>query len=163
MTFDSYARSRLPTLLRTATAITGDAHLGEDLVQDVLMKLHANWARLGEVSHLDAYVRRMLVNEYVSWRRKWSRFVPTAVLPELAVSDHAELIVDRDLVGHELATLPARQRVAMALRYLDGLSDADIAMAMTCSESSVRSFVSRGLARLRVPADAPATTSEGAR
>ncbi|MDQ2835937.1 MAG: SigE family RNA polymerase sigma factor [Actinomycetota bacterium] len=163
MTFDTYARSRLPALLRTATAITGDSFLGEDLVQEVLVKLHAHWPRLGEVEHLDAYVRRMLVNQYVSWRRKWSRLVPTAVIPEQAVLDHADRIADRDLLDRGLADLPPRQRIAMALRYLDGLSDADIAAAMACSESSVRSFISRGLVRLRIHLDAPATTPGGVR
>ena len=151
MSFDEYAHARLTALLRTATAITGDPHLAEEIVQDVLAKLARRWDQLGPIEHRDAYVRRMLVNEYVSWRRKWARLVPTA---EVAGSsdepDVAERSVERDALSRELAQLSRRQQVVLALRYFDALPDADIADALGCTETTVRGHAARGLARLRV-------------
>jgi DNA-directed RNA polymerase specialized sigma24 family protein len=78
VTFDEWTRSGLPQLLRFATALCGSGHLAEDVVQDVALKAHRNWARIGAAGNPDAYLRRMVVNEYLSWRRKWSRYVPRA-------------------------------------------------------------------------------------
>lgn len=76
MTFEEYVRDRLPALLGTARLICADPALAEELVQDILIKLHTRWATTGQLVSLDADVRRMLINELISWRRKWSRQIP---------------------------------------------------------------------------------------
>jgi RNA polymerase sigma-70 factor (sigma-E family) len=151
MTFEQYARRQLPTLLRTARAISGDAHLAEDLVQDVLLKLQACWDSVSVMAAPDAYVRRMLVNEFLSWRRKWGRLVPQAEVAEPASgSDHAARHAERDQLLTEVNALPPRQRVVIALRYLADLPDGEIAEALGCSPSTVRVHAARALATLRV-------------
>jgi RNA polymerase sigma factor (sigma-70 family) len=45
--------------------------------------------------------------------------------------------------------LSPRKRMAVVLRYLDGLADAEIAALIGCRQATVRSLVSRGLAELR--------------
>jgi RNA polymerase sigma-70 factor (sigma-E family) len=151
MTFEQYATARLPVLLRTARAICADASLAEDLLQDVLIKLHANWDRVGDLDGLDAYVRRMLVNEFISWRRKWARFVPHADLPRRGVDpDLAVEHAERDALWQEVRQLPPRQRVVIGLRYFADLPDSQIAAALGCSESTVRVHAGRALARLRI-------------
>src|SRR3954453_17053602 len=137
MTFEQYATRQLPTLLRTAQVVCGDRHLAEDLVQDVLVKVHARWASISGLDAPDAYVRRMLVNEFLSWRRKWSRQIPQADPPvSSAQGDHAADLAERDALVREIGTLPARQRVVIALRYLGDLPDSEIANSMGCSEST---------------------------
>ncbi len=81
MTFEEYVTARLPALLGTARLISADPALAEDLVRDVLTKLHARWDTTGQLVSRDAYVRRMLINELISWRRKWSRQIPHADPP----------------------------------------------------------------------------------
>lgn len=160
MTFDDYARARLGALLRTAAALCGDPYLAEEIVQDVLMKVARHWDDISAKEHRDAYVRRMLVNEFVSWRRKWARLVPSA---QIALDTHepdpALRVADRDLLDRELQQLPRKQRVVLVLRYLEGLGDTEIAAALNCAESSVRSFASRGLATLRIQLAATPSTS----
>jgi RNA polymerase sigma-70 factor (sigma-E family) len=168
VTFDDYVRARLGALLRIATAIAGDPHLAEEIVQDVLLKVARKWDDIGGKDHRDAYVRRMLVNEFVSWRRKWARLVPTSRIDlDAYAPDPSVRSADRDLLDRELQQLPERQRVVLVLRYLEGLSDVDIAAALGCAESSVRSIASRGLATLRVQmatvALTPLTTTPGGR
>jgi DNA-directed RNA polymerase specialized sigma24 family protein len=52
--------------------------LAEDMVQDVLIKLHARWASISVMDAPDAYVRRMLLNDFLSWSRKLARLIPHA-------------------------------------------------------------------------------------
>lgn len=149
MTFEQYASRRLPVLLGTARAICADPALAEDLVQDVLIKLHARWSVIGSMEAPDAYVRRMLVNEYLSWRRKWLRRRP-AVRADEAGPDFAAEQADRAELLDEVRRLPARQRAVIGLRYYADLSDAEIAELLGCSQSTVRVHAARALKALRI-------------
>jgi RNA polymerase sigma-70 factor (sigma-E family) len=153
MRFEDYATRQLPVLVRTASAICGDPHLAEDLVQDVLIKLHARWSAVSVMAMPDAYVRRMLVNEFLSWRRKWGRRLLVQADPGtglVAAGDHAGAHAERDALVREINRLPARQRLVVALRYVADLSDAEIAAALGCAESTVRGHAARALATLRI-------------
>ncbi len=151
MTFEQYATARLPALLGTARAISGDGALAEDLVQDVLIKLHARWDHIGQLEAREAYVRRMLVNEMLSWRRKWGLLIPHADPPyDLGQPDRTAAHAERDALMTEVRRLPPRQRVVIGLRYFADLPDDEIADALGCAESTVRVHAARGLAALRV-------------
>ena len=163
MAFEEYVSRRRSALVRTATAICTDPYLAEELVQDVLVNLSRHWDRVSRAGSIDGYVRRMLVNEYVTWRRKWSRMVPMYEIPDRPVIDHAASVADQDLLRREVAQLPRRQQVALALRYYDDLSDTEIAEALGCAEGTVRSLISRGLAALRVQLNETVDTPGGVR
>jgi RNA polymerase sigma-70 factor (sigma-E family) len=150
VTFDEWTRSGLPPLLRFATVLCGTPHLAEDVVQDVAIKAQRKWDRIGGLDNPEAYLRRMVVNEYLSWRRKWSQYVPSAEIEPASSPDHAERTADRDQLLGELAKLPRRQRAVLVLRYFGGLTDAEIAETLGCSPGTVRSHASRALATLRI-------------
>ncbi len=151
MTFEEFTRAQLPALLRFARVLCLDRGLAEDVVQDVLARAYGRWETIGALEKPDAYVRRMIVNEFLSWRRKWARVVPVAEIPELATaSDSAVQQADRALLITELAKLPRRQLAVIVLRFYGGLSDAEIATDLGCSSGTVRAHASRALAALRV-------------
>ena len=103
MTFDQFIRTRLAPLLRFATMLCIDPGLAEDLIQDVLIKAHGRWATIQGLDHPEAYVRRMVVNEFVSWRRKWARVIPVATVEDSTpVGDHAEGHAERDALFRRL-------------------------------------------------------------
>lgn len=146
----------LPGLVRFATAMCADRALAEDLTQEVLVRVHARWSRISNLDMPDAYVRRALVNEYLSWRRKWARLIPQAVVPRDKVEpDPAEQHADRSELAAELAALPPRQRTVLVLRYLCGLSDQEIADIIGCRAVTVRGYAARGLATLRIQLGEP--------
>lgn len=146
MTFEEYVIARLPALLGTARLISADPALAEDLVQDVLIKLHARWESTGQLVSRDAYVRRMLVNELISWRRKWSRQVSFADPASTAsVPDPTTDIDERDALMSEVRQLPPRQRIVIVLRFFADLSDEQIAADLGCAVSTVRVHASRAL------------------
>src|SRR5262245_39854198 len=82
--FTAYLQARQGRLLRTAYLLTGDQHQAEDLLQTALAKLYLAWDRVHDRESVDAYVRRILVNENNSlWRRPWRRREhPTEEVPE---------------------------------------------------------------------------------
>jgi RNA polymerase sigma-70 factor (sigma-E family) len=152
MTFEEWFGPQLPRLLRFATVLCSGHQVAEDVVQDVAIKAHARWSRIESLQHPGAYLRRMVVNEHLSWRRKWSRIIPEADLrePVPAAADFTDQHADRAELITELAKLPRRQRAVLVLRYLEGLGDADISGILGCSQATVRSHASRALASLRI-------------
>lgn len=136
-------------LLRLAIVLCGSQSAAEDVLQDVLMRAYTQWPRITALESPFGYVRKMLVNEHLSWRRRTSRqFLQAEADPE-ALPDHAERIVARDDLLRQVHALPERQRTAVILRYFEDLDDAEIARLMDCEPVTVRSYVSRGLAGLR--------------
>lgn len=167
MTFEAWLTEQLPGLLRFTQVVCGGPDPAEEVVQDVAVKVHARWSRIRGLEHREAYVRRMVVNEHLSWRRKWSRIIPQAEFrePPPTGPGFAEQHADRAALVAELARLPRKQRAALALRYFEGLSDDAIADLLGCRPVTVRSHISRGLATLRVEMKPPAVlvddTEEG--
>jgi RNA polymerase sigma-70 factor (sigma-E family) len=163
MEFGEYVVRHRPGLLRFATVLTCQTWLAEDLVSDVLCRAFERWDRISRMDEPNAYVRRMVVNEYLSWHRRLARTSPRAdVEPDAArLSDGADERAERDAMIHRLAGLPRRQRAAVVLRYYAGLPDAEIAAQLGCRVTTVRSQISRALAALRVDLNAnPCTYQE---
>jgi len=152
MTFDEFTSARLPALLRFAAVLTGERGLAEDVVQEVLLRVHLQWHRIGALDSPEHYVRRMITNEYLSWRRRWARIVPQAEPRgrQDSAPDHAVAHAERDAFRAELDKLPRRQRAVLVLRYYAGMSDTEIAEVLGCGSGTVRGYASRALATLRV-------------
>jgi len=161
--FAEFVQGQSGRLLRTAFLLTGDRGHAEDLVQEVLERVYVKWRSIR--TSPAAYARRALVHAATNrWRARGRR--PEAPLPErdyLGSPDHAETYATQDAVVRALATLPARQRAVLVLRYLDDLSEQDTAAVLGCSAGTVKSQASRGLARLRELLSLPENDFTGAR
>lgn len=151
MEFEDWARARLPALVRFAVALTGEHGLAEDVVQEVLIRAYGRWSRIAALDQPEAYLRRMVTNEYLSWRRRWARASPRPPAGDVAgPADHAQDHAERDALTRELARLPRRARAVLVLRYYEQLTDNEIAEVLGCPPGTVRSLASRALATLRV-------------
>src|SRR6202000_155116 len=110
--FDSFARAELPRLLSYAVVLTGDRHLAADVVQEAMVRAHQRWARVQATDRPELYVKRMVTNEYLSWRGRWQ--VRTVIAgPEKSLSrqapasaNHADRVAERDNMWQRLAGLP---------------------------------------------------------
>ena len=82
--FERYFTERRRALLRFATVLVGDPARADEIVADVLGRVFEKWSRVAAADDVHAYVRRMIVNEFVSWRRRagrvavWSDLEPFA-------------------------------------------------------------------------------------
>ena len=166
MRFEEFVATRLPAVLRFAGVLTADRALAEDVVQEVLIRASKRWDQLDALDHPESYVRKMIVNEYLSWRRRSWRLLPKGSADEVddrVTPDHAGQHAERDALLTELRKLPRRQRAVLALRYYQGLSDTEIAGVLGCTPGTVRGYASRALASLRVELspNAPVIAKEG--
>jgi len=156
--FEAFVRAHATDLLRSAVLLTGSRERGEDLLHDTLAHLYPRWSRVTAADAPVAYVRRAVVNRFISSRRSpSSRDVVVWDVPDApAPRDLVDAVTDRHLLGQLIGALPDRQRAALMLRYFHDLPDEQIAEHLACRAATVRSLISRGLASLRrsVPTDA---------
>jgi RNA polymerase sigma-70 factor (sigma-E family) len=147
--FSAFAASRWPGLVRLAFGLTGDRWTAEDIAQTALARAFVAWRRVSRAEDPDAYLRRILVNaSHHRFRRRRVTEQPGDP-PEIPVDGPADLVGERTALLAALHQLPPRQRAVVVLRYWEDLTDAQIAATLGCSPSTVRSQLSRALAKLR--------------
>ncbi|MFI0424311.1 SigE family RNA polymerase sigma factor [Spongiactinospora sp. 9N601] len=148
--FRAYVEARGPALLRTACRLTGNPMDAEDLLQSALAKTYLAWDRIQDRAALDGYVRRAMVNINISWwrRRKLEEY-PAEELPEPPAAPHAGHEHAYELLEQALDRLPERMRAAVVLRYYEDMTEPEIAKTLGISVGTVKSTVSRAMAKLR--------------
>ena len=149
--FAAFVRARQNALVRFGYLLTGDRMSGEDLTQTALARLYLKWDTIRQTEAMEAWVRRVMVNEHASWwRRAWRHRERLDF--DTAHSDSntgpQSAPFDDDLWRQVLA-LPPRQRAAIALRFYEDLSEAQTAEILGCSIGTVKSQTHRALAALR--------------
>jgi len=149
--FADFFHATWPRLFRAALAIAGDAASAEDALQSAFAKAYASWARVSAADHPEAYVRRMVVNEILSWRRGgfWKRERPHEDVDAGQLAGAEGAVVDRLTLWEAVQRLPVRQRAVIVLRYYEDLTEQQIAEALGCSRGTVKSQASAALATLR--------------
>lgn len=150
--FEEFVATSTRSLRRTAYLMCGDWHRAEDIVQSALVRVYLNWSRIERASGPGPYARKAVVNAAIDERRRpWRREQAVAESPEPAdVRDHATTSADHDEVVQALASLPARQRAVVVLRYAEDHDVETTAALLGISPGTVKSHASRGLAALRV-------------
>ena len=148
MRFEEYAAARWPVLFRTALLLTGDRAAAEDLAQATLVKVFAGWAKVRRADSPDAYVRRMLVNEFISDQRRTARRIALAPVPSPDLVPADDPSQRLDLWRHVLA-LPPRQRAVLVLRFYEDLTEVETAHVLGVSVGTVKSQAHDALRTLR--------------
>ena len=148
--FTDFVATRSNQLIRLAYVLTGDQHTAEDLLQNALAKAAAHWARIHTAP--EAYVRRFMYREQVSWLRRRARRpeTPMAQVPELPAGEQAVSVEARLALRDALLALPPRRRAVLVLRYLEDLSESQVAEILGCSVGTVRSQNHKAVAQLRL-------------
>ena len=162
--FEAWLLAREPALQRTAHLLTGDVHSAQDLVQETLAKLYLSWDRIRDPGSVDAYARRILVNEHrTAWRRPVRRREQvTDEVPDVPATGVPEYDGRREAVWSFVCSLPPKQRAVVVLRFYEQLTEVEIADLMGISEGTVKSQSSRALASLRAALpDHPELTPDG--
>jgi RNA polymerase sigma-70 factor (sigma-E family) len=146
--FIEFATSASPRLRRTAFLLCGDWHTAEDLAQTTLAKMFVSWRRVRHADAAYSYATHTLVNSYLaSRRRKRATELLLSRPPDRAVAPQEPEL--RLVVLDALATLPAKARAVVVLRYWEDLSVEQVADLLGCSPGNVKSQSARSLDKLR--------------
>jgi RNA polymerase sigma-70 factor (sigma-E family) len=152
VSFEEFVQGCSPRLFRTALLLAGrDRAAAEDLLQVALERAYRHWARVSRSGDPERYVLRILSNAANDRWRRAARRPERPLRPgdDPPAADQFGAVAERDLLMRALAALPPRQRTVLVLRYFNDLPEAEIADTLGCSLGTVKSQVSRGLARLR--------------
>lgn len=148
--FRDYLGARLDRLRRTAFLMCGDWHTADDVVSTAVLKVYQDWHRISRMEHLDAYVRRAVVNAWLDERRRpWRRERSVPELPARAQPGDERFVNDRIAILEHLDALPARRRAVIVLRFYCDLSVEETAQVLDCSPGTVKSQTARALDTLR--------------
>ena len=142
--FDELYRSCRVRLSSQIAAVTGDPDEASDLVQEAFARAWNHWSRIASYDDPEGWVRRVAYRLAVGrWRRARRLVLRPDVRPDLAEPrvDHLDLLA-------ALRSLPIKQRQAIALHYLAGLSVEETAAELAVPAGTVKSWLSRGRARL---------------
>lgn len=130
----------------------------DDLTQEVFSRVWENRARYRpgtpDSPYLQGYAR-MVLREYQAKRLSQRRINPRQIpvfpqTDQASVQDQAEIQEQIQSLKDLMASLPKKQRQAMELVYLCGLSSREVSEMLGCSDKTIRSYCCRGLTKLKV-------------
>jgi RNA polymerase sigma factor (sigma-70 family) len=156
---EALAHRALRMSLRTASALMRSREDAADVAQEVAVDVLGSLGKLRDPEAFDAWVHRITVRHAMRRLKKERRTrkieAPLALLDEddfhgaTQNNDVDSTLAARNALVGGLSRLPARQRMALALRYVHDLPDAEIAAALNCRVGTVHALLSRGRKSLR--------------
>ena len=149
--FEQVLRQREAQVLRTAFRILGNWADAEDVAQEVFLRLHRHGLDFANDGVTGAWLYRATVNLCLDRTRSRRPSQELPELPSLARSAESAILIEekKQRLMSALAMLPTKERAAVVLREIEGLSTAEVAAALSSSEVTVRSQISKALVRLR--------------
>jgi len=140
---------------RVAFGFTGDGESAMDVAQETFLKVHAGLDRWRGEGELKNWIARIAANEALNRRRTEQRH-PTCELDESVFlrSDPTQEDDYRAGESHQalyrsLKSLKPRPRLAVVLRYFQGMSTREISAVLECSDGTARNILFRSLRKLR--------------
>jgi len=150
-------RENYTGLVRSLAVACGDQEAAADAVQDAFIQLCLHWKRVSKYDNPVAWVRRVAINRLSNQRRSLHRRAAallrlgtwTAVRPRTRLPGRS---------GRCPRAPPMRQRVAVALYYVEDLPVAEVARSMGISEGSVNTHLHRARVALKPVLEARSCT-----
>ena len=136
-------------LVRALTIVAGEREAAADAVQEAFIRLVARWDRVSAYEDPAGWVRRVAMNRIRDQQRSLVRQASLLTrLQQERPAPEGALVADKELWGL-LRSLPLKQRTAIALHYVGGLTARETAQVMHISEGTVDRHLHRALQSLR--------------
>jgi RNA polymerase sigma-70 factor, ECF subfamily len=123
----------------------------EDLAQEVFLELYRSLGRIESAAHATSWLRRVTSHRCIDEirRRQHRPELGMDVLPEHGAAPAAREFFLEDRLQSLVATLPARARMVVVLRFQEDLDPSEIALALNMPINTVKSHLRRSLNVLR--------------
>ncbi len=128
-----------------------DRALAEELGQDVFLELHRHWDSIKSPAHMLFWLRKVTSRRAIDEVRKRKIRLETS-LEETGEPTVLERVHDAFLSSYlerMVASLPEKQRMAIVLRYQEGMELEEIAEVLEMKTSTVKTQIFRALELLR--------------
>ncbi len=151
--FELLMRQHERLVLATALRMTGNLHDAQDVSQDVFLKLYRNLSKVEAPGALPSWLYRVTVNACHDLRRRRPASAPVELTDDLVAggSDPQASATEaerRRVLELSLRLLPEKERAALVLRDLEGLTTEEVAQVLGSSEATVRSQISKARAKV---------------
>ncbi|HEX5903714.1 MAG TPA: sigma-70 family RNA polymerase sigma factor [Actinomycetota bacterium] len=146
--FDDFFAAESQTLYRRMRLVTRNHHEAEEVVQDAFLSLYERWDRVSGLPDPVGYLYRTAFNAWKKRSRRAARAVRKVVSPSPA-ADEFEAADARTVVGEALGHLTPRQRAAVVLTELMGLSSEEAGEILGIRAVTTRVLASQARAALR--------------
>jgi RNA polymerase sigma-70 factor, ECF subfamily len=150
-TFEALIGPWVNEMYRAAAAIVGAAD-ARDVTQEALVDAWRGFARLRDRDRVRTWLHAIVVNrsrKHLRARRSRPRFVSVTRWPERNEDDRSTVLAERDRLDRAFESLPADQRIALALHYTIDLSVPQVAAVLSVPDGTVKSRIHAGVERLR--------------
>src|SRR3954453_4954326 len=148
--FGSLIREHQDMVFGIAWNFLHDRDRAEEIAQEVFLQLYRTLGEIETPAHLTFWLRRVTSNRCIdeSRRGRW-RIVTLDEASDVAQDAEATDPLLKRKVGQILQRLPAQQRLALTMRYQEGLEPSEIGAVLGMPLNTVKSHLRRGLAALR--------------
>ena len=154
--FEGFYARELRAVIGLAYVLSGSRSGAEDLAQEGFIAAYRYWERISRYDDPGAWVRRVVANRAVSgFRRNRAESRAMRRIKSERI-EFPHIPEDSEFIWREVRKLPTRQAQATALFYFDQRTIPEIARILGCSESSVKTHLTRAketLARSLSPKD----------
>jgi RNA polymerase sigma-70 factor (ECF subfamily) len=138
----------------TARCILRDDHAASDAAQEAFLQAYHRLSSLREPARFGFWLLRIVRREAVRLARQRSRHTTRSLAevnrdPPDDMQPSARLSNDSEAVLAAVTRLPVHERLVLVLRYIDGLSVAEIASVLGRPVGTVTKQLSRAIARLK--------------
>lgn len=149
--FAALVRRYQPMVFSLALHALRSRPAAEDLAQDVFLELFRSLARLESAAHATSWLRRVTTHRCIDEirRRQHRPELAVEVLPEPGVAPPSRELFLEDRLQALVATLPARPRMVVVLRFQEELDPSEIAEVLNMPVNTVKSHLRRSLSVLR--------------
>ncbi|MBI3951737.1 MAG: RNA polymerase sigma factor [Acidobacteria bacterium] len=144
-------------VLMTAWRLLGHLHDAQDAAQEVFLRLYKYLNRFDETRRLSPWLYRMTVNvcRDMVRKRQSAAVLSLEEIPDEEIPDPVDsqemisLAQQRRMMAEGLKRLSEKERAALVLRDIEGLSTKEVARVLGSSEMTVRSQVSRARVKMK--------------
>ena len=134
---------------RIAYALCGNWNEAEEIAQTAFVRMYAHWSRVRPET-AEAYLRTVVTRSFLDTRRRGrAKEQAVAEVPDSPIASVETQIDERHALFAALHKVPEGQRAVLVLRFVQDMSIEQVAEALRCSQGTVKSQTSRGLAALR--------------
>lgn len=151
--FETFYRAQYASVVRLAYSLCGSLQIAEELAQEAFVSAHTRWRRVVGFDRPDLWVRRVVINRSISYRRRETieRKAVARLHPD--VGDTTEPTLSDEVVWKAMRELSPRQAEVLALFYVEDQPMSAVAEILGLGSETVKTHLKRGRAALAAKLD----------